>query len=194
MSTRDDPAGCQDGPAAAQGARLVVDDHGVVVEWSSQAQALLGYPAEEVLGRRVSVLLTGPGERTDPGASEVRGAAGEPALRHRSGQALEVGIRIWPRVSEGGAVWWTVLLTPARCFGGPSIDSAVLRAVLTQSPLGLQVLDPDLRLMRFNTAAPGVRGLLGDEVIGRPVREVAPGLVDDALERMLRRSWTRAGP
>lgn len=78
MSTRDDPAGCQDGSVAAQGARLVVDDHGVVVEWSSQAQTLLGYPAEEVLGRRVTVLLTWPGERTDPGASEVRKSAGEP--------------------------------------------------------------------------------------------------------------------
>lgn len=97
-------------------------------------------------------------------------------------------------VGEGDAVWWSVLLTPAGCFGGPSIDSAVLRAVLTQSPLGLQVLDPDLRLMRFNTAAPGVRGLLGDEVIGRPVREVAPGLVDDALERMLREVLDTGGP
>lgn len=113
MSTRDDPAGCQDGSVAAQGARLVVDDHGVVVEWSSQAQTLLGYPAEEVLGRRVTVLLTWPGERTDPGASEVRKSAGEPAVRHRSGQGLAVGIQVWPMVGEGGAVWWSVLLTPA---------------------------------------------------------------------------------
>lgn len=80
MSTREDPAGCQDGSAADQGARLVVDDHGVVVEWSSQAQALLGYSAEEVLGRRVAVLLTGPGQQTDPGASEVRKSArGKPS-------------------------------------------------------------------------------------------------------------------
>lgn len=77
MSTREDPAGCQDGSVADQGARLVVDDHGVVVEWSSQAQALLGYSAEEVLGRRVAVLLTGPGEQTDPGACEVRKSARE---------------------------------------------------------------------------------------------------------------------
>ncbi|WP_406362690.1 SpoIIE family protein phosphatase [Streptomyces sp. NBC_01579] len=186
MSTREDPAGCQDGSVADQGARLVVDDHGVVVEWSSQAQALLGYSAEEVLGRRVAVLLTGPGEQTDPGACEVRKSAREPAVRHRSGQGLAVGIQVWPIVGEGDAVWWSVLLTPAGGSGRLSIDSAVLRAVLTQSPLGLQVLDPDLRLMRFNTAAPGVRGLLGEEVIGRPIREVAPGVVDDALERMLR--------
>ncbi|MGW1707682.1 SpoIIE family protein phosphatase [Streptomyces sp. NPDC002206] len=186
MSTREDPAGCQDGSVADQGARLVVDDHGVVVEWSSQAQALLGYSAEEVLGRGVAVLLTGPGEHTDPEASEVRKSAREPAVRHRSGQGLAVGIQVWPIAGEGDAVWWSVLLTPAAGSGRPSIDSAVLRAVLTQSPLGLQVLDPDLRLMRFSTAAPGVRGLLGEEVIGRSIREVAPGVVDDALERMLR--------
>lgn len=113
MSTREDPAGCQDGSAADQGARLVVDDHGVVVEWSLQAQALLGYSAEEVLGRRVAVLLTGPGEQTDPGASEVRKSAREPAVRHRSGQGLAVGIQVWPIVGEGDAVWWSVLLTPA---------------------------------------------------------------------------------
>lgn len=113
MSTRDGPAGCQDGSVADQGARLVVDDHGVVVEWSSQAQALLGYSAEEVLGRRVAVLLTWLDGHTDPAASEVMKSAGEPAVRHRSGRGLAVGIQVWPMVGEGDAVWWSVLLTPA---------------------------------------------------------------------------------
>ncbi|MET8331487.1 SpoIIE family protein phosphatase [Streptomyces sp. NPDC005181] len=186
MSTRDDPVGCQSGPVAAQGARLVVDDHGVVVEWSSQAQALLGYSAEEVLGHQVTFLLTGPGEQVDPDASEVRGPGCGPAVRHRSGERLEVGVQVWPLVREGGAVWWSVLLARAGGSGPQNVDGAILRAVLTQSPLGLQVLDPDLRVMRFNTAGPGTRGLLSAEVIGRPAREVAPGVVDDSMERMLR--------
>ncbi|WP_052441196.1 SpoIIE family protein phosphatase [Streptacidiphilus anmyonensis] len=75
---------------------------------------------------------------------------------------------------------------PADPPSRPDVDSAILRALLTQSPLGLQVLDSDLRVMRINTAGPGLRGLLNEEVLGRPAREVAPGLVDDALEQMMR--------
>jgi PAS domain S-box-containing protein len=183
MDAHDDTAGRQDGWVAAHGARLVVDTHGVVVEWSPQAEALLGYSAEEVLGRPVTILLAGPGKQEASTAWErTRGGA----FRHRSGPILHVGVQLWPAVGEGGVVRWSVLLAPEDGSTQPEIDASVLRAVLTQSPLGVQVLDPDLRLMRFNTAAPGVRGVLGEEAVGRPVREVAPGVVDDSMERMLR--------
>ncbi|MEU9137786.1 SpoIIE family protein phosphatase [Streptomyces sp. NPDC048404] len=183
MSTRADATGRQGEPGAPHGARLVVDAHGVVVEWSPQAQALLGYTAEEMVGRQVTRVVNG--EHPDPDAAEGRKPARERAVRHRSGDRLDVSIQVQPMADEDGAMRWAVLLAPAGS-DQPEIDNAVLRAVLTQSPLGLQVLDPDLRVVRFNTVAPGLRGMPANEVVGRLAREVAPGLVDESLERMLR--------
>lgn len=186
MRSGDDTADRPRGTVPAPGTQLVVDTHGIVVGWSPQAQALLGYSAEEVLGRPVTVLLTGISRQTSPHSSGSEAPPGGGAIRHRSGRRLEMGVRARPTVSGDGGVLWSLLLTPTDVSGPPELDGAVLRALLTQSPLGLQVLDPDLRVMWFNTAAPGLRGLPGDEVVGRPAREVAPGLVDDTMEQMMR--------
>lgn len=62
------------------------------------------------------------------------------------------------------------------------LDSAILRVLLTESPLGVHIVDRDLRLVRFNVAAPGARGAVGQEAIGRRMRDVAPELVDEAAE------------
>ena len=69
------------------------------------------------------------------------------------------------------------------------LDTALLRALLTESPLGVQVLDPELRVVRLNLAAPGAQGAVGEEAIGRLAREVAPGVVDDAAEQTSDRCW-----
>ncbi|MFF8381411.1 SpoIIE family protein phosphatase [Streptomyces sp. NPDC015661] len=65
------------------------------------------------------------------------------------------------------------------------LDTAILRSLLTESSLGFQVVDPDLRVVRFNPAAAGVRGAVGREAIGLRLRDLAPRLVDDAAEQML---------
>lgn len=63
-------------------------------------------------------------------------------------------------------------------------DAAVLRAFFTQSPIGLHVLDPELRIVRFNAAAPHVPGFDMKDAVGRTWREL--GFVADDVESMLR--------
>lgn len=46
------------GRSAARDTRVVLDEQGAVAEWSAEAQELLGYPADEVLGRPVTALLS----------------------------------------------------------------------------------------------------------------------------------------
>ena len=53
----------------------------------------------------------------------------------------------------------------------PGFDAAVLHALFTQPPIGLQVLDPELRIVRFNSAALGVQGLDMSDVVGRTWRD-----------------------
>jgi len=77
--------------------------------------------------------------------------------------------------------------TSAARPGHDGVDRAVMNALFTESPVGLYIVDTELRIIRFNTASAGVRGLRGEEVIGRPLRELAPLLVTEANERMLRK-------
>ncbi|WP_327325356.1 SpoIIE family protein phosphatase [Streptomyces sp. NBC_01210] len=67
----------------------------------------------------------------------------------------------------------------------PDDAEALLHALFTQPPIGLHVLDPDLRIVRFNAAAPGVQGFSESEVVGRTFRDL--GFVVDDVDRMLRR-------
>ncbi|MFB6837180.1 SpoIIE family protein phosphatase [Streptomyces sp. NPDC056361] len=48
---------------------------------------------------------------------------------------------------------------------------AILRAVFTQSQVGLHVLDRDLRVIKVNEVAAGVRGNPVERIIGRPAAE-----------------------
>ncbi|WP_406428804.1 SpoIIE family protein phosphatase [Streptomyces sp. NBC_01589] len=66
----------------------------------------------------------------------------------------------------------------------PGFDAAVLHALFTQPPIGLQVLDPELRIVRFNSAALGVQGLDMSDAVGRTWREL--GFAADDVETMLR--------
>ncbi|MEU2156141.1 SpoIIE family protein phosphatase [Streptomyces sp. NPDC019396] len=67
----------------------------------------------------------------------------------------------------------------------PDFDEAVLDALFTQPPIGLHVMDRELRIVRFNSAAPGVRGLEARKLQGRTWREL--GLIDAETEQRVRR-------
>ncbi|MBF9069399.1 SpoIIE family protein phosphatase [Streptacidiphilus fuscans] len=55
---------------------------------------------------------------------------------------------------------------------GPGLDEAVLSALFTQSPVGLQVYDPQLRLVRVNTTTRFLSDRPVEELLGRPMTEV----------------------
>ncbi|MGW9441140.1 SpoIIE family protein phosphatase [Streptomyces sp. NPDC055607] len=65
-------------------------------------------------------------------------------------------------------------------------DEAVLDAVFTQSDIGLHVLDTDLRVVRVNPVAVGVRGLPAERIVGLPAAEAYAPLGVDVDEAMLR--------
>ncbi|MFD9126899.1 SpoIIE family protein phosphatase [Kitasatospora sp. NPDC059571] len=67
-----------------------------------------------------------------------------------------------------------------------STEAALVEALFTRAPAGLFVLDPELRVVRFNTAARGMRGLNERAVIGRTIDEFAPGFHSDELVEIAR--------
>ncbi|MFC8348210.1 SpoIIE family protein phosphatase [Streptomyces sp. NPDC057280] len=72
--------------------------------------------------------------------------------------------------------------------GRPADETAVsmLDALFDQAPIGLHLLDADLRVVRVNTATPAMRGVAEDELAGRPAREVYD-MVDADVEAVLRK-------
>ena len=62
---------------------------------------------------------------------------------------------------------------------------AELENIYHSAPIGLNVLDRDLRFVRINQLLADINGISIDDHIGRTVREVLPGLADVA-EQMLR--------
>jgi PAS domain S-box-containing protein len=172
--------------ARPRSAHLVVDERATVVEWSPEAERLLGYSEEEALGRHVSLFLD-----QEQGGTE----AGEQiAARHRDGRRVVVRAAVDTLARPGEPPHWTVRLSTASDTAQDEIDTALLRALLTDSPLGVQVVDGDLRLLRLNLSGPGVRGAVGHEAIGRHVRDIAPGLIDETVEQKLRHTVESGQP
>lgn len=58
------------------------------------------------------------------------------------------------------------------------LSTAVLEALFTQAPQGLFLFDEDLRVVRYNPAAPGVRGLPPGTVLWHRLDEFAEGFDD----------------
>ncbi|MGW6915355.1 SpoIIE family protein phosphatase [Kitasatospora sp. NPDC054939] len=66
-------------------------------------------------------------------------------------------------------------------------DAAFVRALFAHSPVGLFVLDTDLRVVRYNRAARGLRDLPEGDVLGHTVTDFAPGVDAGELTALARR-------
>jgi diguanylate cyclase (GGDEF)-like protein/PAS domain S-box-containing protein len=82
--------------------------HGSVLSWNPSAEAMLGFPAEEILGKSVALLMA-PGN-SDWEEITQRVAAGEQVLnhetvrRHRNGTMIQVTVTCSPLRDEAGRV------------------------------------------------------------------------------------------
>ncbi|MFI6728597.1 SpoIIE family protein phosphatase [Streptomyces atratus] len=165
---------------------------GVVAGWSAAAEQLLGHTADRVLGRPVAELLATAGE------SAAETGSGVVALRHRDGRTVSCRLGIRPERGPGTDAGadagrrWEVMLAPAgltdAAAGPPSegeLDRALLEALFTQSPVGLFVLDPQLRFRRFNTAAEWMRGTRVAEALGKRPAEIWPDSDAGLTERVM---------
>ncbi|WP_240653967.1 PAS domain-containing protein [Streptomyces sp. AcE210] len=71
-------------------------------------------------------------------------------------------------------------------LGTRASDSAVLEALFTQAPLGLFLLDEQLRVRRYNTSARGLRGIAAERVLGRTFGEISSAVDTTELDALAR--------
>ncbi|MFD9123802.1 SpoIIE family protein phosphatase [Kitasatospora sp. NPDC059571] len=175
-------------PDATGEAFAVMDAGGVLTGWSPGAQHLLGYPADEVLGRRGADLVhprADAGDSAEHRLPDHAPCSGRVVLRHRDGSPVEVVIRANRLHTRTGGPQWLLRADSAASARRRAFDAALLDGLLGESPFLIDVFDTELRFVVQSRAA----AFSNLESVGRTMREVAPaGLLDvTALEARQRR-------
>ncbi|MFD8972835.1 SpoIIE family protein phosphatase [Streptomyces sp. NPDC059593] len=156
----------QDAPTAA----VVVDPDGRVSGWSEGGRLLLGWTAEETVGRPVTDLLLNP---PPPGFPEGYGAGPDPTgfipLRHRDGSTVDAVVTAHPLFGPGGRALGHAV-TVQRWGRRPVIADRAFE----QCPFALGVYDPDLRFLWMNASSGRVIAHSEEQVLGKKYREVLP--------------------
>ncbi|MFD7136507.1 SpoIIE family protein phosphatase [Streptomyces sp. NPDC059894] len=170
-------------------ATAVLDARFRFVGWSPEAEILLGYRPEEVLGRTADDVLGEEFTRATPRAADGReapgptGAYGIRSIRHRDGRALPVALSLGPLPRD---LWLMVAMDVGRLHRR-TVDRAVLAGLYHQSPVMLVVYDTDARVQWINDAIETEFGISLEETAGLRVPEILPeGVLLSPEGRVLR--------
>ncbi|WP_375803617.1 SpoIIE family protein phosphatase [Streptomyces sp. A012304] len=159
-------AGEHDAPTAA----AVVDRDGIVSGWSEGGRLLLGWTAQDTVGRPVTDLLVDPPPSGFPeGHAAGLGPTGWVPLRHRDGSTVDAVVTAHPLLGPDGRKLGQVV-TIQRWGGRPVIADRAFE----QSPFALGVYDPELRFLWINASSGRVIAHTEEQVLGKKYREVLP--------------------
>ncbi|MFI1393349.1 SpoIIE family protein phosphatase [Streptomyces sp. NPDC020681] len=168
-------------------AAILLDAQGRIDLWSPQAEDLFGYSTEEALGQyavqllvrdeHLEQVLTLFAQVMEGGTSW----AGVFPIRHKDGSTRMVEFRNMRLQDDQQDYWALGLATDQTTVRQVERDLALSARLVSQSPIGLGVLDTDLRYVSVNPAEERMNGVPAAEHIGRHVRDVLPFL-DESFE------------
>ncbi|SES27303.1 PAS domain S-box-containing protein [Streptomyces sp. yr375] len=156
-------------------ARAVVDDHGMIAEWSEGARKLLGYPSAQVIGRPAADLLD-----EEISAAALRGLpalprwSGTVRLRHQDGHRVTARLLAHHRQDEGSAPDW-LLFSPLAGTAAHDEDAEKLPVwgFYQATCCSLETYDTNLRLRQANQFAERALNLSEAEMRGLRHAELA---------------------
>ncbi|MGW4759965.1 SpoIIE family protein phosphatase [Streptomyces chartreusis] len=168
-------------------ADALVDGHGVLMGWSPGATRLLGFTANEVLGRSAAELLHRRTDAADlawPPETNSAVRLGQVALQHRNGVPVEAEVWVRPLSSATGERLWLLQAGGVELTRAHDLGQALLKGLFTDSPFLIDVFDTQLRFVAQNEAQRRAGLFQDSEFAGRTMRDMAPaGLLDlDAFE------------
>ncbi|MBT2370324.1 SpoIIE family protein phosphatase [Streptomyces sp. ISL-10] len=173
-------------------AAVVLDTDGRIVFWSPQAGQLFGYTADEALGQLAGRLLVHE-QHLDlmiklfaQAMESGKSGAGVFPARRKDGGTRQVEFRNMRLLDDRHDVYLLGLATGKATVQDMERDLALSVRLVSQSPIGLAVMDTDLRYVTVNPALQRINGLPADEHIGRHVREVLPFLDVEPIEAAMR--------
>ncbi|MEU1594590.1 SpoIIE family protein phosphatase [Streptomyces sp. NPDC005708] len=181
MRTRSTAA---DTPLGTSTAVAVADGAGVVRGWSEGAAKLLGHSIPEALGRPLSDLIR-PVESAAHQADtpDLAARLGSPQgwevrqiVRHRDGHHLDLEIKVLPLQDSGDCSLRLVLASDATRTWWWSASRSLLEGVTHTAPVGMIMLDTELRPTWVNDAMEHLCGIPRERFLGRRLGDVLPGL------------------
>ncbi|WP_432159129.1 SpoIIE family protein phosphatase [Streptomyces sp. bgisy153] len=182
----------------ADAAPLLLDAEGVVTSWTGSARRLLAYPAAEAVGTGLERLLgREDAARVPQLLARCRtdgGWAGLLTARCRDGRSLRVMARITSAAELRGPSRWLVLLNEMAEAPGWNMDRQVLEQMVAGSPIGIAIVDTDLRFVWSNAALARFGGGPPAERLGRRLADIQPGLDAAAIESRMRRVLASGEP
>ncbi|MFG2957342.1 SpoIIE family protein phosphatase [Streptomyces sp. NPDC048291] len=182
---------------ASSDAAAVLSAAGDVIGWTRGAEALLGHPAAAVLGHPAARLLA---MRVDPAraagvAERCRSGMGWSGLvpvRHLDGRSVVVDLRVSASFPIGGAECFLVSAREQRPQW--TVGQSVLDGFLTRSPIGMAVMDLELRYVWLNDTLEQFGGVPREQRLGRRLSELLPGLQGTTIEGLMRKVLTTREP
>ncbi|MGW5252043.1 SpoIIE family protein phosphatase [Streptomyces sp. NPDC004012] len=182
-------------------AAVVLDAKGRIVFWSPQAEDLFGYSAQEALGEFAGRLMVRPEHlQTILGLfAEVmetgRSWSGAFPILHRDGNTRLVEFRNMRLLNGVGDVYALGIAADHGVMQRVETDLALCQRLIDQSPIGLALMDPDLRYLLVNQALERIDGIPAAEHIGRHLRETALPFPDiDTVESALHQVLATGDP
>lgn len=173
-------------------AAVVLDADGRIAFWSPQAEELFGYTAQEALGQYAAHLMVHE-EHLDLVIklfAEVMGTgqswAGAFPIRNKDGTTRLVEIRNMRLLDHLGDLYALSIAADHTALQQVETELALFERLVSQSPIGLKVMDTDLRYVTVNPALARINGLPAADHIGRNVHEALPFLDTKAIESVMR--------
>ncbi|MEU1309581.1 SpoIIE family protein phosphatase [Streptomyces cinnamoneus] len=180
-------------------AAAVLDQEGRIVLWSPQAEELFGWTPAEALGRHAARLLV-----DDEHRAEVLGlfakvmsggawAGSFPATR-KDGTTRMLEFRNMRLEDKDGGVYALGMATDQDLLRDVERDLALSLRLVAQSPIGLAVLDTDLRYVMVNPALERMHRLPAGEHLGKRVHDVLPVRDAEGIEAAMRKVLATGTP
>ncbi|MCB5909489.1 SpoIIE family protein phosphatase [Streptomyces pinistramenti] len=181
-------------------AAVMLDANGRIALWSPQAEELFGWSAEEALGRPAARLLVPP-DRHDLVlnlfAQVMAGGetwAGVFPVRHKDGTTRLVEFRNMRLTDEQGHAYALGIATDRSVLRQVERDLALSVRLVAQSPIGLAVLDTDLRYVMVNPALERINGMPASAHVGRDAHEALGFLDTDTITASMRKVLATGTP
>ncbi|WKX73808.1 SpoIIE family protein phosphatase [Streptomyces sp. XD-27] len=169
-----------------------IDDDNRICYWGPGARELFGYRAADALSRPGALILPGP-----PGGPDAcsrmaeRGRTlgywrGRLRATHQDGTAFDCGFRVFPVAGAEGTSVVMTLASRSDELDRVKTNLAFLDALFETCPIGLVMLDEELRYLHLNQALADIDGLPIEAHLGRRLPEIMITSDGGEYERMLR--------
>ncbi|MGW5398027.1 SpoIIE family protein phosphatase [Streptomyces sp. NPDC003952] len=176
-------------------AAVVLDTRGRIVFWSPQADEVFGYTAEEALGQYAAHLLVHEehqdlvvklfAEVMSTGASW----AGAFPIRYKDGSTRLVEFRNMRLLDDLGDVYALGIAADQSTLARVETGLALSERLVSQAPIGIALLDADLRYLLVNPALERINGIPAADHIGCRPGDILPfldiGTIESALRQVL---------